>query len=109
MAEAFILKNRKRLSKNIEPDHSHLYDPILQLWINTSTGEPVVTELTNRLKASQFGETTMTKTSGEGVDHTGEALQLMSQFGETSITETREGVDSSESVAEAAYVINSLI
>lgn len=75
--------------------HQSFYDDQKQLWIDSSSGIPIVDTTNKKRKklASDFGETTMTKTQ-EGTDQS-EILQA-SDFGETSITETHEGTDQSE-------------
>ena len=79
MTEAFILKVRTQLPDNVSPNPSQVYDNKLQLWVNTVTGAPVVTELCNDLKSSQFGETAETR-APEGVDQPVSACLLYSQI-----------------------------
>lgn len=98
MVEAFILKSRTLLRDGLLPSPEQVYDIRLQLWVNRTTGVAVVNYLSNDLCASQFGETSLTKTSGEGVDQSGGVLHL-SQFGETTITRTSgEAADHSSEV-----------
>lgn len=133
MTEPLILKVRTSVPESEKPKATQVYDPKLQLWINTDSGKPIVTEMSNDLNASQFGETTetrapegvdrpvqsellssnfgetsITKTSGEGADQSSEVLHA-SQFGETSITESGEGADSAESISDDIYAFNSLL
>lgn len=112
-AVPFVARFRKLLSSPAPPGPEHRYDSIQQIWVCAHTGEPLVLLPTRQdvpvLAASNFGETTLTKTmegsdQSEGrVDTECDPLQLLgyrgvsaSQFGETSLTESREGVDQAE-------------
>lgn len=74
------------------------YDEAIQCWIDSRSGDPVVTRQPG--SASKFGETTMTETR-EGADQSEVASFAVSQFGETTITKTAEGVDQTE-IADGA-------
>ena len=114
----FILKGCKKLAPEREPSDEQIYDQRLQVWINRSSGVPVVTEMQKHiqhsqfgetpitetregadqpdisdLEASQFGETTITRADGEGADQPMLTDVLSSQFGETTETKASEGTD----------------
>jgi hypothetical protein len=90
-AEPFILWERQPLPAESAPMHEHRYDPQRQLWINATTGVPVVAESCAH-RASQFGETSITETR-EGADQSEVSSLSASQFGETTMTKTHEGYD----------------
>ena len=90
----FVLKGSKELPPEPPPLRHHSYDHDAQLWMNTESGLPLITELTTAPRASQLGETTITETR-EGVDQP-EISMLASEYGETTMTKTSEGVDQSE-------------
>lgn len=92
----FVLRTRRRLPAEVLPGDDLVFDSGLQLWMNRSSGMPVVSEYaaqTTRVEASQFGETIGTRTR-EGVDQT-ERVSA-SNLGETIVTKTSEGIDSTE-------------
>jgi hypothetical protein len=89
----FILKGCKKLTAETEPSSEQRYDRHSQLWINQSSGMPIVIEMQRLLKASKFGETTITETR-EGADQSEISSYEASQFGETTITRVQgEGAD----------------
>ena len=112
----FVAQHRKLILPREPAGSEHVYDAAKQLWVCSGSGEPVVLRHATRAKeglaASQFGETTMTKTF-EGVDQSEgrgsgaadssgmstsvprDALSA-STFGETLVTETAEGTDQPE-------------
>jgi hypothetical protein len=94
----FVLAARRRLPPESEPSPEHVYDEHLQLWINRTSGLPLVSEMSRQPMASQFGETTVTETR-EGVDQSEITTIQSTKFGETTITATAEGVDQSELTA----------
>jgi len=53
-------------------------------------------------QASQFGETTLTRTR-EGADQTEDTSLEGSQFGETTLTNTQEGADLTEATAPLVF------
>jgi hypothetical protein len=82
----------------------------MQIWVCARTGEPLVLLRTQQdgrtLAASEFGETTLTKTV-EGADQSEGRVDASfassgyrgvsaSQFGETTLTESGEGADQAE-------------
>lgn len=73
----------------------NIYDDKKQMWLEPISRIPLVESKKRRPRklASDFGETTMTKTN-EGSDQS--EVLLSSDFGETVITETHEGTDQSE-------------
>lgn len=78
----------------LAPFPDQAYDPQKQLWINTTTGVPLVCGPSiSNIDSSSFGETVRTSTK-EGTDQP--ESSLMSNFGETVITKTHEGTDQSE-------------
>jgi len=111
----FVARQRTPLPATDSAGTTHHYHPLHQLWVSAKSGEPlVVGHVRSRhapLARSEFGETSLTRTS-EGADqseaHNGQAScadtsltdtrgkLLASQFGETLVTETSEGVDQSE-------------
>lgn len=90
----YILLGRKKIPPETPPAPEHVYDEDRQLWMDRSSGAPVVSSTRTRAQPTQFGETTLTCTV-EGADRTEIAAQA-SQFGETVHTRTREGVDQTE-------------
>lgn len=97
MKEPFVLRTRVLLPPDPQPSNSESYDRDRQLWIDVTSGEPLVTRLASGLRVSQFGETTLTETR-EGADQQELALLQASTFGETTMTKTQEGVDQYEVV-----------
>jgi len=91
----FVLRGRIRLPPEPEPSSEHLYDEKSQLWINRTSGSPLVIEMTRHHRAFQFGETTFTETR-EGADQSETNSIEATTFGETTVTATREGIDQSE-------------
>lgn len=91
----FVLLGRKKLPSEGAPSSDHTYDVLKQLWIDSSTGMPLVLRIQGHAQRSQYGETTLTETR-EGADQTEGTAFLTTQFGETTITATREGADQSE-------------
>lgn len=94
----FVLLGRKKLPRENAPSSEHVYDADLQLWIDRSSGVPLVSCMQAHAQRSQFGETTMTETR-EGVDQSEGTIFQASQFGETTLTKTRKGADQSEGAA----------
>jgi hypothetical protein len=94
----FVLLGRKKLPPDSAPSLEHVYDDDRQLWIDRSSGIPLVSSMQAHVQRSQFGETTMTETR-EGVDQLEATTIQASQFGETTLTKTREGADQSEGAA----------
>src|SRR5882762_4439875 len=94
----FVLLGRKKLPPDSAPSPEHVYDDDRQLWIDRSSGIPLVLSMQAHAQRSQFGETTMTETR-EGVDQSEGTTFQASQFGETTLTKTREGADQSEGAA----------
>src|SRR5882762_5221913 len=95
----FVLLGRKKLPPDSAPSPEHVYDDDRQLWIDRSSGIPLVLSMQAHAQRSQFGETTMTETR-EGVDQSEGTTFQASQFGETTLTKTREGADQSEGADE---------
>jgi hypothetical protein len=91
----FVLLGRKKLPPESAPSPEHTYDDHRQLWIDKTSGEPLVSLMKGRAQPTQFGETTFTE-SREGADQTEGITFEASQFGETTLTKTREGADQSE-------------
>lgn len=91
----FVLLGRKKLPPESAPSPEHVYDNDRQLWIDKSSGMPLVLCIQAHAQPSPFGETTMTETR-EGVDQTEGTALRASQFGETTLTKTREGADQTE-------------
>lgn len=94
----FVLLGRKKLPPETAPSPEYAYDRDRQLWIDKSSGTPLVLCIQGHAQPSPYGETTMTETR-EGVDQTEGATLQASQFGETTMTKTREGADQSEGAA----------
>ncbi len=95
----FVLLGRKKLPPESAPSPEHTYDDHRQLWIDKSSGEPLVSLMKGRAQPTQFGETTFTE-SREGADQSeGATTFRASQFGETTHTATRERVDQAEGVS----------
>jgi hypothetical protein len=96
--EPFVLRNKQLLPAETGPKPWEVYDAELQLWVDARSGEALVGrggfQDAEELRASEFGETTLTKTA-EGADREISA----SAFGETSISKTLEGTDQTESVS----------
>ena len=90
----YILRGRKKLPPESAPSPEHVYDSGRQLWIDKSSGAPLVLAMRTRAQPTQFGETTFTETR-EGVDRTESAMRA-SDFGETIHTRSRKGVDQTE-------------
>lgn len=88
----FILKCRTKLPSEDRPSDDCIYDQHEQIWIEITTGNPVVMRSGRCVKASQFGETSLTE-SHEGVDQPDVATLRASSFGETTHTAAIEGVD----------------
>jgi hypothetical protein len=91
----FVLLGRKKLPPENAPSPEHIYDGDRQLWIDKTSGTPLVLCMHAYTQPSPYGETTMTETR-EGVDQTEGVTLRASQFGETTLTRTREGADQSE-------------
>lgn len=114
----FVARQRTPLPVCAGAAPEHRYDPVQQLWVSLDSGEPLVLrrvrDVHSRLAASEFGETTLTRTV-EGVDQSEGRIDqdrdarpatrlpslFASQFGETTLTETGEGVDQSERTTSA--------
>jgi hypothetical protein len=94
----FVLLGRRKLPPDSAPSPEHVYDDDRQLWIDRSSGIPLVSSMQAHAQRSQFGETTMTETR-EGADQSEGTTFQASQFGETTLTKTREGADQSEGAA----------
>jgi len=91
----FVLLGRKKLPPESAHSPEQVYDDDRQLWIDKSSGLPLVLCMQTHPQPSPFGETTVTETR-EGVDQTEGATLRASQFGETTLTKTREGADQLE-------------
>ena len=91
----FVLIGRKKLHSESGPSDDQVYDGNLQVWVDSISGVPLVTQMQADVQSSKFGETTMTKTP-EGTDRPDVATIEASKFGETTLTETREGIDQPE-------------
>jgi hypothetical protein len=106
----FVARSRKLLSTPAPAGPEHRYDSNMQIWVCARTGEPLVLLRTQQdgrtLAASEFGETTLTKTV-EGADQSEGRVDASfassgyrgvsaSQFGETTLTESGEGADQAE-------------
>lgn len=94
----FVLLGRKKLPPETKPSPEEVYDDDRQLWVDKSSGVPLVLRMQGHERASSYGETTMTETR-EGVDQSeGAAIHVFdaSPFGETTITKTQEGADQAE-------------
>lgn len=91
----YILLGRKKLPPESAPSSENLYDETRQLWIDSTSGMPLVSTARSHARPTQFGETTLTETR-EGTDRTETASIQASEFGETIQTRTREGVDQTE-------------
>lgn len=90
----FILRKRRKLAAESLPKRGEVYDLRRQVWINKFLNCPLVARVSAQV-ASQFGETTLTKTS-EGMDQ----IEVSSStFGETSVTRSVEGSDQSENAS----------
>jgi hypothetical protein len=116
---SFVARRRTPVQPCESAGPEHRYDPIQQLWVNAESGEVLVMQHVNgirsHLAASDFGETTLTRTI-EGADQSegrvsdeltapdtsfGARTISASPFGETSLTETSEGIDQSERISQA--------
>jgi len=91
----FVLRDRRPLPDEIQPNEDVRFDNERQLWINTVSGRPLVLEFSSSQanqgpRASQFGETTITRTR-ESVDQS--EITQASAFGETVVTRAQEGID----------------
>ena|SRR5690349_13532446 len=99
----FVLRGRKPLPPEAPLNADFSFHAELQLWINRTTGRPVVSEYVARTDStnvsSGFGETITTR-SREGVDQT-EGVRA-SDLGETICTKTQEGTDKTERAADAS-------
>lgn len=93
----FVLLGRKKLPPEDAPSPDHAYDASKQLWIDSTSGVPLVLRMQGHAPRSQYGETTITETR-EGADQSEGASFQLSQFGETTLTKTREGADQSEGI-----------
>lgn len=93
---AVVCRFKKLIPKEEALPVTVRYDFDLQLWTNTITNKPYILDLLGNgsLEESRWGETTLTKADGEGVDYQ-ESINA-SKWGETVITETREGIDQHE-------------
>src|SRR5580698_1878292 len=104
----FVLMGRTKLPPESAPSGEEVYDEQRQLWINKKSGIPLVSWMQaqaqpetaekpgrGNLRASEYGETTVTKTR-EGADQTESSTLQATQFGETTVTATREGADQTE-------------
>ena len=114
----FLLIGRTKLPPESAPSDQEVYDEHLQLWINKKSGTPLVSCMQTQaqpetqedadqadavtLRASEFGETTLTRTR-EGADQTESSTLQATQFGETTITKTREGADQTEGATNQAF------
>lgn len=99
--EPFVLRTRVVLPPDPSPSGEHCYDYVRQIWINVTSGMPVVTE-NNTQQASKFGETSITETR-EGADQSEVSTINASRFGETSMTKTSEGHDQGESILASKF------
>jgi hypothetical protein len=97
----FVLLGRKRLPPEESPSSEEIYDGDRQLWVDRSSGEPLVLRMQRYAEHSRYGETTMTETR-EGVDQTEGVNIRASRFGETTNTATKEGIDQTEGSIFAA-------
>ena len=99
----FILRGRVELPPESEPSDWQVYDEHRQIWIDQTSGAPVVTCLQMRDEPTQFGETVVTATR-EGTDQSEISALRASPFGETTLTKTAEGTDQSEvSLAQTRF------
>jgi hypothetical protein len=92
----YVLRERKELPPENSPSPDEVYDESRQLWIDKSSGLPLVSCMQKDAQATTYGETTYTKTR-EGADQT-ESVYA-SRFGETTQTHTVEGIDKTEVTA----------
>ena len=118
----FILRGAIALPPTAKPPIEHVYDPVLQLWLDNRTGTPVVAAEA-ATAATRYGETVFTATR-EGADQTESASvhapmahrpararasetalgpeaqsTMQTRFGETLMTETGESADMSETAS----------
>ena len=103
----YILRGRKKLPADSAPSPDQVYDSGRQIWIDKTSGVPLVLGMRTRLQPTKFGETTLTETR-EGVDRT-EGAVFASDFGETIQTQTREGIDQTEGNALRASQLGETI
>ena len=93
----FVLRRRTLLPPVAKPKPDQSYDAERQIWVLSDSGEPLVVQYERRqIQCSDFGETSLTKTS-EGHDQ--REVLSRSEFGETVATRTAEGTDQSEILA----------
>ena len=90
----YILLGRKELPCESSPSPDEVYDESRQLWTDKKSGLPLVSCMEKNTQATQFGETTFTRTR-EGADQTEGGLHR-SRFGEMTQTHTVEGIDQTE-------------
>ena len=92
----FVLRNSAEIPDFFQtPTSMQEYDYQSHLWRWKDTGKPVVINIRNSTKSSEFGETEETATV-EGSDQPEVTDALVSSYGETLITKTVEGEDQSE-------------
>jgi hypothetical protein len=91
-----VLQSTIRINEELSSPLDYAYwDPQDQLWRLRSSGVPVVS-CGAPCRASNFGETLITKTASEGVDQSEVSELLSSKWGETTITRSPgEGADQS--------------
>jgi hypothetical protein len=100
MREPFVLRKRLLLPREAGPQFNQVYDPDRQIWIDKSSGLPLIAIMSARTTQSTFGETRMTA-AREGLD--APAALNASQFGETRLTEAREGLDAPAVLAASQF------
>jgi hypothetical protein len=101
--EPFVLQGRIALVPEPEPAVNEFYDPLRQLWVDSVSGSPLVTLLSDEgLMASRFGETQITETR-EGADQSEITSLSSSKFGETTFTRRSEGEDQAEPVGASRF------
>lgn len=88
----FILETRKKLPPEPAASSEEKYDRQRQIWIDRKSQEPLVCRIHSGIKASNYGETLLTKTL-EGADTTETSAWDVSSYAETIKTATREGAD----------------
>ena len=93
----FVLKGCTKLPAEPEPCWDHVFDRQQQIWVSKTSERAVILDMQRKTRArecSQFGETTVTRSEGEGHDPSGASTFEASQFGETTVTKADgEGVD----------------
>lgn len=99
----FVLLGRKKLPPESTPSPEHAYDNDRQLWIDKTSGTPLVLCMRYCAQPSPYGETTITETR-EGADQSEGTTLQASQFGETTLTKTREGADQADHSEGAAIL-----